>query len=235
MARSIRRCTSWNRKDGSPPNGDRARTTAARNSTRSRGPAGASCRKKARPGSVSPRLSRSSSSFRRRDMRFERWLYVVPLRLRSLFRATLVERELDEELQYHIERQVELNVERGMAPEEARRAALLAMGGLEQHKEACRDRRNVQIVDYMIRDVRYGLRLLGRSPIFATVAVLSLALGIGANAAIFQLIDTVRLRSLPIANPRELAEIRADGVYGFGSHNDGFTSEVTYPLWEQIR
>src|SRR6266536_4399802 len=154
MARSIRRCTSWNRKGGSPPNGDRARTTGARNSTRSRGLAGASFRKRARPGSDSPRLSRLSSSFRRHDMQFERWLYVVPLRLRSLFRATLVERELDEELQYHIERQVELNVERGMTPEDARRAALRAMGGLEQQKEVCRERRNVQIVDHMIRDVR---------------------------------------------------------------------------------
>jgi predicted permease len=168
-------------------------------------------------------------------MPFERWLYVLPLRLRSLFRGTAVERELDEELQYHLERQIELNVERGLTWEDARHAALRAIGGLEQHKEACRDRRNVQIVDHMIRDIRYGLRLLRRAPVFAAVAILSLALGIGANAAIFQLIDTVRLRSLPIANPQELAEVRADGVYAFGSHHDGFNSEVTYPLWEQIR
>jgi len=168
-------------------------------------------------------------------MAFERWLYVLPLRLRSLFQGTAVERELDEELQYHLERQIELNVERRMTREDARHAALRAIGGLEQHKEACRDRRNVQIVDHMIRDTRYGLRLLRRAPIFAAVAILSLALGIGANAAIFQLIDTVRLRSLPIANPQELAEVRADGVYAFGSHHDGFNSEVTYALWEQIR
>jgi predicted permease len=167
-------------------------------------------------------------------MPFERWLYVLPLRLRSLFRGTIVERELDEEFQYHLWRQIELNVERGMTREDARHAALRAIGGLEQHKEACRDRRNVQIVDHMIRDTRYGLRLLRRAPVFAAVAILSLALGIGANAAIFQLIDTVRLRSLPIANPQELAEVRADGVYAFGSHHDGFNSNVTYPLWEQI-
>jgi putative ABC transport system permease protein len=108
------------------------------------------------------------------------------------------------------------------------------MGGPEQHKEACRDRRNVQIVDHVIRDTRYGLRLLRRAPVFTAIAMLSLALGIGANAAIFQLIDTVRLRHLPIPNPQELAEVRADGVHSFGV-SEGFNAQVTYPLWEQIR
>src|SRR5207247_7906641 len=74
-----------------------------------------------------------------------------------------------------------------------------------------------------------GLRVLLRAPVFATVAILSLALGIGENAAIFQLIDTVRFRSLPVANPQGLAEVRADGVGGFGMSND-FNAEVTYPL-----
>ena len=168
-------------------------------------------------------------------MPFERWLYVLPLRLRSLFRRTAVERELDEELQHHLQRQIELNVERGMTREDAHHAALRAMGGVEPHKEACRDQRNVQIVDHLIRDARYGLRLLRRAPVFAAVAILSLALGIGANAAIFQLIDTVSLRSLPVVNPEELAEVRADGVNAFGNHHDSFNSEVTYPLWEQMR
>jgi putative ABC transport system permease protein len=91
-----------------------------------------------------------------------------------------------------------------------------------------------RIVDHLIRDARYGLRVLRRTPVFATVAILSLALGIGANAAIFQLIDTVRFRSLPVPNPRALAEVHADGVNGFGI-SAGFTSEATNPLWEQIR
>jgi predicted permease len=89
-------------------------------------------------------------------------------------------------------------------------------------------------VDHLIRDVRYGVRLLARTPVFAIVAILSLALGIGANAAIFQLIDSLRLRSLPIAKPQELAEVRAEGVHAFGVSQD-FNAEVTYPLWEQIR
>jgi predicted permease len=91
-----------------------------------------------------------------------------------------------------------------------------------------------QIVDHLIRDAGYGLRVLRRAPIFVTVAILSLGLGIGGNAAIFQLIDTVRFRSLPVADPQSLAQVHADGVNGFGISAD-FNSEMTYPLWEQIR
>jgi len=94
--------------------------------------------------------------------------------------------------------------------------------------------RLIRSVDHLIRDARYGLRVLRRTPVFATVAIVSLALGIGANAAIFQLIDTVRFRSLPIADPQSLVEVRADGVNGFGISAD-FNAEMTYPLWEQIR
>jgi hypothetical protein len=95
-------------------------------------------------------------------------------------------------------------------------------------------RLSIRTVDHLFRDAQYGLRVLRRTPVFATVAILSLALGIGANAAIFQLIDTVRFRSLPVADPRGLAAVHADGVNGFGISAD-FNSEVTHPLWEQIR
>jgi predicted permease len=164
----------------------------------------------------------------------DRWLYVLPLRFRSLFRSSAVERELDEELQYHLARQIELNLAAGMSPSEARHAALRAMGGIEQHKEMCRDQRRVGFAEILIRDTRHGLRLLRRSPIFTTVAILSLGLGIGANAAIFDLIDATELRSLAIARPGELAEVRADGPQAFGSY-EGVNSQATYPLWEQIR
>ena len=87
--------------------------------------------------------------------------------------------------------------------------------------------------DNMVRDTRYGLRFLRRSPIFTTVAIASLALGIGANAAIFQLIDSIRLRSLAIANPQELADVRAEGPQAFGSY-ESVNSNATYPLWELI-
>ncbi len=90
------------------------------------------------------------------------------------------------------------------------------------------------VVEHLTRDARYSLRALGRTPVFAAVAIVSLALGIGANAAIFQLIDTVRFRSLPVASPAGLVEVRAEGVHGFGVSTN-YNAEVTNPLWEQIR
>jgi len=168
-------------------------------------------------------------------MRVKHWLYTVPLRLRSLFRRAQVEQELDEELRYHIERQIEENIAKGLTPTEARYAALRALGGIEQRKEECRDMRRVNLIENTIQDLRYAGRTLRRSPGFTAVAILSLALGIGANAAIFQLLNAVRLRSLPVANPQELAEARIAGGNGGYGVQTGVNSELTYALWEQIR
>src|SRR5215813_3634905 len=99
-------------------------------------------------------------------MRLEHWFYIVPLRLRSLLRRGQVEQELDEELRYHLERQIEENLANGMTATEARYAALRAMDGMEQQKERCRDMRRVNFIEDLLQDLRYGLRVLVRNPVF---------------------------------------------------------------------
>jgi putative ABC transport system permease protein len=131
-------------------------------------------------------------------------------RLRNLFHKDVVERETDQELRFHLERQIAEHAAAGMSPEEARRAALLEFGGLEQFKEECREGRGVNRIESLLADLRYGFRTLRKSPGFTVVSVLTLALGIGANAAIFSMVNALLLHPYRFRNLDSLVRVWED-------------------------
>jgi predicted permease len=146
------------------------------------------------------------------------------LRLRALTFRRRVESELDEELKFHLAMEARRNRATGMSDTQSQQRASARFGGLEQVKEGCRDMRGVNVVETIRKDLTYAFRLLLKSPGFTVTAVLSLALGIGANTAIFSLIDAILLRMLPVREPQQLVEITRLG---------GGT--VSYPFFEAVR
>ena len=162
-------------------------------------------------------------------MRPEHWLFTIPLRLRSLFRGAQADQELDDELRDHVERKTDEYVAKGMAPEEARRRARLDLGGIEQTKEKCRDARRVNLIQDFVQDLHFGFRILRKSPGFTAVALVTLALGIGATTTIFSMMDAVLLRLLPVRNPQELVLLLRQEPED--KARDGFTNA----LWEGVR
>ena len=152
-----------------------------------------------------------------------RWLVVIRLRFRSLFRARDVETDLARELRGHVEAEIDANLQAGMAPADARRAAIRSFGPIAPVEEACRDTRRVALLEHLARDGRYAWRTLGREPGLLVAATTSIALGVGANLLIFALANSLLL-SVPTADrPGDLVNIRT----GNGSH-------VSYRGWQQL-
>src|SRR6266849_324621 len=129
---------------------------------------------------------------------------IFRLRLRSLFARHQVERELDEELQYHLERETERYVAAGMSAENARQQALRALGAITQRKEECRDMRGLNWIDNALQDFRYAIRQLRKSPGFACTAIFVLALGISAAVTIFGLVEAALIKPLPYRDQSRL-------------------------------
>src|SRR5688572_26636773 len=148
--------------------------------------------------------------------------------LMRLFRRDQLERDLDRELRSHIDEETDRLLAEGVGQQEARRRALAAFGGLEPMKEHARDARGTRWLDDLARDAVYALRLLRRSPAFTFAAVGSLAIGIGANAAVFSVADALLLRSLPVEKPEELYFIEKTGV-------PNLTQRYSAPAVERFR
>ena len=155
--------------------------------------------------------------------------------LRRFFRRAAWDDERRRELEAYIELETETNIARGLPPGEARRRALRTLGNPTLIREEIYRMNTIGWLESFWKDVRFGARVLRRSPAFTLVALLSLALGIGANGALFQLLDVVRLRTLPVSRPHEIVEVRIAPGRSRTGMTFGARPSLTNPLWEQIR
>ena len=153
------------------------------------------------------------------------------LRLRSLFRRSAVEQELDEELRFHIDQQLESYLRQGLSQEEARRRVRLEFGGVDQIKEEHRDARGVSVLAHLGRDLRYAMRQARRAPAFTALAVVCLGLGIGVNTSIFAVLNAVMFRAMPVQDPGRLVVLSrgADAQFSLPAYQDFIERTRTLP------
>src|SRR6059058_3933937 len=159
----------------------------------------------------------------------------IRYRLRALFSRASVEQELDDELRFHIEREAEKYERQGMSHEPALRRARLAFGGVEQVKEASRDMRGIARLESIVRDLRYAMRSLKSRPAFTLTVIATLALGIGANTAIFTLVDALLLRPLPVPHPEQLVIVSDPAEVNTNNVGSPLTDYVSVPLYRDVR
>ena len=163
-----------------------------------------------------------------------RWGDKVVLRLRSLFRGQRVERELDDELRFHLEQQIAENLAAGMSAEEARYAARRSVGGVQHIREECRDMRRVNWIADFLQDLHYALRNFRRSPAFTATVLIVLALGIGANTVVFSLVDAVLLKMLPVRDPGQLFQLIRPSGDDFDKEEDDFSYRMFRDMSERV-
>lgn len=157
------------------------------------------------------------------------WLKKLQHQFSAFFQKGKLDAEMDEEMRAHLELRTRANIEQGMKPEEARFAALRSFGGMEQVKEVCRDLRGVAWLEALWRETRFGARALLKNWGFTTVAMLTLALAIGANTAVFSFLDRIFWRSLPVRAPHELVLLKHRNQTGY--QGDAFV----YPFYASLR
>jgi putative ABC transport system permease protein len=159
----------------------------------------------------------------------------IQYRLRALFVRASVEQELDDELNFHIEREAQKYERQGMRHDAALRRARLEFGGVEQMKEASRDMRGTARLESVVRDLRYAIRSLKSRPAFTLTVIATLALGIGANTAIFTLVDALVLRPLPVPHPEQLAIVSDPAAVNDNNVGSPVTDYVSFLLYRDVR